>query len=473
MPLRISFYTGQHPSQEQKQNLALPVRPYVGDTLLSASIMRPDEGTDLSVLNARIDGPFKYKSAVEMQELLGTFLESTGLQTYKTCFLKGMQLSQDRTAFDHERTTFDHERTDGLGLRLKLNDEEEELLKFEDVPSQGFDKSEYKRSWTIDSEKLNRVPRATWQLFFLCALGAMAQGWDESVLNSAQIFYQEDFTTHDKSPDKAHEKSMLEGLVFSAPYLACIVGCWLTPWLNRHLGRRGTIFFTAIFSTAFALAQAFANTWQSSLILRFLMGLGIGPRSATFPIYAAECSPTNSRGTLVVLLQLFNATGAFFGFLACLIFRNIRSSCSDNLLPLEFSLRWRLTLASTMVVHVVLATFIYTQSESPRWLISEGHRLRLKGLPSLAKARYAQAWNAMKHLQHQRVQAAKEMFKIYHFLEIEIQEVYRRQSKPNSTWFRKSVLELFADRRNRRALVASLVCMIVQQTCGVYVFHLL
>ena len=424
------------------------------------------EDSNMSFLDTPVNEPFKYKSAVEMQELLGTFLEATGLQTYKTCFLKGMHLSQDRTAIDDERTAFDHERTDGL--RLKLSDEEEELLTFEDVLSQVFDRSEYKRSWTINSKKLNRVSGATWQLFFLCAFGAMAQGWDESVISGAQIFYQKDFTTHDKSPDKAHEKSMLEGLVFSAPYLACVVSCWLTPWLNRHLGRRGTIIFTAIFSTAFALAQAFAKTWQSSLIHRFLMGLGIGPRSATFPIYAAECSPTDSRGTLVVLLQLFNATGALFGFLACLIFRNIRSSCSDNLLPLECSLRWRLTLASTMVVYVVLATFIYTQSESPRWLISEGHRLRLKGLPSLAKARHAQAWRGMNQLRHQRVQAAKDMFEIYHFLE---SEVYRTQSKPDSSWFLKSVLELFADRRNRRAIVASLVCMIFQQTCGVYVFH--
>lgn len=37
------------------------------------------------------------------------------------------------------------------------------------------------------------------------------------------------------------------------------------------------------------------------LVWRLVLGLGIGPKSATVPIYAAECSPAPIRGALVMV----------------------------------------------------------------------------------------------------------------------------------------------------------------------------
>ena len=39
-------------------------------------------------------------------------------------------------------------------------------------------------------------------------------------------------------------------------------------------------------------------------ISRFSLGLGIGPKSATVPIYAAECTPPEIRGALVMQWQM-------------------------------------------------------------------------------------------------------------------------------------------------------------------------
>jgi hypothetical protein len=39
-------------------------------------------------------------------------------------------------------------------------------------------------------------------------------------------------------------------------------------------------------------------------IARFALGLGIGPKSATVPIYAAECTPPQIRGALVMQWQV-------------------------------------------------------------------------------------------------------------------------------------------------------------------------
>jgi len=39
-------------------------------------------------------------------------------------------------------------------------------------------------------------------------------------------------------------------------------------------------------------------------VARFALGFGIGPKSATTPIFAAECSPMAIRGALVMQWQV-------------------------------------------------------------------------------------------------------------------------------------------------------------------------
>lgn len=56
------------------------------------------------------------------------------------------------------------------------------------------------------------------------------------------------------------------------------------------------------------------------LILRIFIGLGIGPESATIPIYASEVAPANVRGALVMLWQLFTSLGIMFGYLTSVAF---------------------------------------------------------------------------------------------------------------------------------------------------------
>lgn len=97
----------------------------------------------------------------------------------------------------------------------------------------------------------------------------------------------------------------------------------LTDPLNRLLGRRGTIFVTCMISSLACLWQAFTNTWWHLFIARFALGLGIGPKSATVPIYAAECTPANIRGALVMMWQMWTAFGIMLGYIAGVVFRSV------------------------------------------------------------------------------------------------------------------------------------------------------
>lgn len=55
-------------------------------------------------------------------------------------------------------------------------------------------------------------------------------------------------------------------------------------------------------------------------IARFFLGFGIGPKSATTPIFAAECSPPKLRGALTMQWQMWTAFGIMVGYVADLAF---------------------------------------------------------------------------------------------------------------------------------------------------------
>ena len=63
----------------------------------------------------------------------------------------------------------------------------------------------------------------------------------------------------------------------------------MTDWLNNWLGRKRVIFWTCAVSAITCLLQAFAPTgergWHYLFAMRFLLGLGIGPKSATAVSY--------------------------------------------------------------------------------------------------------------------------------------------------------------------------------------------
>ena len=77
-------------------------------------------------------------------------------------------------------------------------------------------------------------------------------------------------------------------------------GAFIVDPLNHYLGRRGEIFLTACCLTATPIGSGFARTWQELFAARFVMGIGIGAKNATVPIFSAEMAPARIRGALVM-----------------------------------------------------------------------------------------------------------------------------------------------------------------------------
>ncbi|KAF2460215.1 hypothetical protein BDY21DRAFT_280315 [Lineolata rhizophorae] len=289
-------------------------------------------------------------------------------------------------------------------------------------------KKEYDHRWS--------QPKLLYLVIVLCSTCAAVQGMDETVVNGAQIFYDRQFGIDSDS----QFDTWVSGLVNSAPYLCCaFIGCWMTAPLNNIFGRRGTVFLTCLYSSLACFWQGFVNCWWHMFVARMALGLGIGPKSATVPIYAAETTPPSIRGALVMQWQMWTAFGIMLGYVSDLALYYVPDQ------PNVTGLNWRLMMGSAMLPAVVVCCFVFMCPESPRWYMSKG--------------RHALAYHAMERLRYKKVQAARDVFYMQTLLAAE-NEMKLGQSK---------LLELITVPRNRRAMLGSEIVMFMQQFCGVNV----
>ena len=118
-----------------------------------------------------------------------------------------------------------------------------------------------------------------------------------------------------------------------------------------------------------------------------------------------------------------------------------------------------------MVAPIILAMYIYTQPESPRWLLAKAHKAALAKNDAAVKRYYSKVFQSLCTLRHSKLQAARDMMLIHFRLRKE-EEI---RAKNQTVWYKRGVYELFSIRRNRRAVVASLIVMFFQQFCGINV----
>ncbi|KAM5355620.1 hypothetical protein ACJ41O_002266 [Fusarium nematophilum] len=328
------------------------------------------------------------------------FCRMKGLNDYRELIRKGALVAQDPTGYE-----------DITGEEA-LDEVEIEALR-----------NEILHKW--------RVPLVLYLTVATCSIGAAVQGWDQTGSNGANLEFPKAFNI---DSDSIHDK-LLVGLVNAAPYIGtAFFGCWLSDPLNQRFGRRGTIFFSANFCLWPVIGSAFCNNWMQLLGCRLLLGIGMGTKASTVPIFAAENSPAPIRGAFVMSWQMWTAFGIFLGTCANVIATKIGHNV------------WRYQLGSAFIPAVPLLFLIYFCPESPRWYMK--------------KNRYSDAMQSLLRLRNHPIQAGRDLYYIHAQLEIELEFI----GKGN---YVGRFIELFTVPRIRRATLASFIVMIAQQMCGI------
>ncbi|TKA78770.1 hypothetical protein B0A55_04126 [Friedmanniomyces simplex] len=101
------------------------------------------------------------------------------------------------------------------------------------------------------------------------------------------------------------KNAWIVGFINSCPYIAiAFFAGWISDPVNNYLGRRGTIFLGATFSLLAPIGSACTQRWGELVACRILLGIGMGLKEVTVPVFSAETAPTMIRGGLVMSWQL-------------------------------------------------------------------------------------------------------------------------------------------------------------------------
>lgn len=79
---------------------------------------------------------------------------------------------------------------------------------------------------------------------------------------------------------------------------------YTTDPVNDLCGRRGTIFIAAVFSLLAPFGMGLSQTWGQLAVCRVLLGVGMGLKEVTVPVFSAENVPASVRGGLVMSWQV-------------------------------------------------------------------------------------------------------------------------------------------------------------------------
>lgn len=185
----------------------------------------------------------------------------------------------------------------------------------------------------------------------VACLGAILFGYHLGVVNGALEYLSKDLGIA--------ENAVLQGWVVSTTLAGATVGSFTGGTLADKLGRTRTFILDAIPLAVGAFLSATAQDVRTMIIGRLLAGIGIGISSALVPLYISEISPTEIRGTLGSVNQLFICIGILAALVAGL--------------PLAQNPAWWRTMFGISVVpSILLALGMAVSPESPRWLFQQG-----------------------------------------------------------------------------------------------------
>ncbi|KAL0735769.1 hypothetical protein Bca4012_011979 [Brassica carinata] len=185
----------------------------------------------------------------------------------------------------------------------------------------------------------------------VACLGAILFGYHLGVVNGALEYLAKDLGIADNA--------VLQGWIVSSLLAGATVGSFTGGALADKFGRTRTFQLDAIPLAVGAFLCATAQSVQTMIVGRLLAGIGIGISSAIVPLYISEISPTEIRGALGSVNQLFICIGILAALIAGL--------------PLAANpLWWRTMFGVAVIPSVLLAIGMAFSPESPRWLVQQG-----------------------------------------------------------------------------------------------------
>lgn len=148
-----------------------------------------------------------------------------------------------------------------------------------------------------------------------------------------------------------------QGAIGSALAAGSVVGSLIAGPVSDKIGRRDAIFFACLWWLAGTSVQAGVHGFGSLMAGRLLNGVCVGITSSQVPVYLAEITKKEKRGSIIVIQQLAIEWGILIMFF-------IGYGCSFVPGPASFRLAWGLQFVPCVLLMIGLPFL----PRSPRWL---------------------------------------------------------------------------------------------------------
>jgi sugar porter (SP) family MFS transporter len=181
------------------------------------------------------------------------------------------------------------------------------------------------------------------------ALAGLLFGFDTAVINGALLSLRSHFALSELQMEFA-ASSLLYG---------CFFGAMAAGVLSDRFGRRSILRLSAALFLLSAVFAAVPATFAEFLMARFLGGIGIGLASTIAPLYLAEVSPREKRGSIVTLNQIAIVIGMLLAY------------CTNWALAVIGASAWRWMFGSAALPALLFILCLHFVPESPRWLIQK------------------------------------------------------------------------------------------------------
>ncbi|CAI9106843.1 OLC1v1006076C1 [Oldenlandia corymbosa var. corymbosa] len=189
--------------------------------------------------------------------------------------------------------------------------------------------------------------------FLFPALGGLLFGYDIGATSGATI----SLLSPELSGTNWFNLSPVElGLVVSGSLYGALLGSLLVYPLADFLGRRRELITAAILYGLGGALTAYAPGLMVLLFARLVYGLGIGLAMHGAPLYIAETCPSQIRGTLISLKELFIVLGILLGYFVGSNYINTIGG-------------WRFMYGLSAPIALLMGFGMLSLPPSPRWLL--------------------------------------------------------------------------------------------------------
>jgi SP family galactose:H+ symporter-like MFS transporter len=183
---------------------------------------------------------------------------------------------------------------------------------------------------------------------FTAALAGLLFGLDTGVISGALPFIRSAFNLTVPQSEQ----------LVTAVLVGAVIGTVMSGFISRRFGRHFAIWISAFIFCIGAVLCALAPNLIILVIMRVILGVGIGLASFTAPLYLSEIAPKNVRGGLIALYQFMITVGILLSYL------------TDTYFTPNGDWRWMFGITFFPAFLMFLAVLFLPKS--PRWLVLRG-----------------------------------------------------------------------------------------------------